>query len=692
MVDNTTGFIRLNMDSLEPIIATGIIHLFPIDNDHLECFYNKCHGHGGRFCATGGESNGSEKDSSEPPSGHFTDEQVKAIKAAGHKPEDYDVKGKPIPGTDSWRDAHGISKKVYETRPMRRWESSKDPFFEEAFPDPADRKFARSKIASQSTGFIMVRKAAPGAEEKFGPIAAQARPDHPIVLSQQKKFRKEQELIWAQERLEKVSSPDFTGEDVIKERAGKVTEAKKNLRLLQTQTPQEIRYNSRMNLEQAQINLKKAEKSGDEDAIGAASSEVKAAEWENKAAKNKAGLLEKDPQRAVEIAKQDLKRAEGRLEKAQADPKKALKNVRDYSKDQVETKEKQVERVPVKYVFPAGAGKASRIEVHQDKGNIKNLVDGKGKIYFIMEGNIKADAALTQVKKEDPTAAVMSVPSVTSWPIEETDWVTQTYLKDRDVILIPDADGVTNPAVVSQAKQLAGKIRTNGAKRVIIASPPLVKGKVEELEYPTGVKDERKGLDDHLGLGKGTLGDLTYNDTPPPKYDLSEYATPNAPKGTRIRSQAVRNSELVLNAISDMAGDREAGKISDKSIEKYTGLAPSSVNDSRDRLEKMQIIKVNHIFDPKLLGQYRREPIMEYDEIKRLSKKADAKMPNLDIKYIDDLNNHEVAPIIEIVNPKYVTHSGPVKNLASNYKNLKTSIPKSKTIPSGVIRLKGKKD
>lgn len=696
---------------------TASISLVPLEGCR-ESFYNHNHGKGGLFTSGPGSTagvakiirkadandenasenvNGSQVKGhiGEPPHGHFTPEIEKAIRDVGHKPEDYDQAGKPIPGTDSWRDAHGISKKIYETRPMARWSSSKDPIFEKVFPDPKDRRFARVTVASQSTGFVMVRKGAPGAEEEFGPIAAQARPDHPIVVNQQRKYKKEQELKWALERLKSVNSENYTAADAIKERETRVNRSKQELRQLQTQTPQEIRYNAEQAKIKAQVKLKKAERSGDTEKIGLAAAEVKTADFQARNEKKKAALLESDPQRAVEIVKQDIRRAEKSLEWAKANPEKALENNRTYAADQVEAKTSQLDKVAVKYVFPKGQGKAARIEVHQDKDNIKNLVDRKSRVYFIMEGNIKADAALTQVKKEDPTAAVMSVPSVTSWPKEETDWYGQKYLKGRDIVLIPDADGVTNVAVVAQAKQLAGKLRTNGVNNVIIASPPLVKDekgklKVEDLYHPTGVRDERKGLDDHLGLGKGTLGDLTFDDAPPPKFDLSSYATPNTPKGTRIRSQAVKNSQLVLNAISDLAGYRGAVKVSDKAIEKYTGLRSSSVNDAKTHLERMQIIKVNNIFDPQRLGDGRRVPIMEYDEIKRLSKKAGSKVPNLDLKYVDNDDNHEVAPIIEVINPKYVTPSGQTKKLASVYDNLKTSSHlRASGFPSGIIRLHG---
>lgn len=681
-------------DSVEEgITATGIVRLVPdqIDEFHLPGQHDQStHGRpqngstGGRIPGAQAVRKGVDYN---PNPGTFTPEQQKTIRDFGHNPEDYTQNGKLITGTDSWLDAHGISREVYNTRPMKRWTSSQDPVFDEIYADfaddPSQKRFAK-KIAGQSSGLIMIRKPAPGAiEAGFGPVSPQARPDEPIITDGRTLARKNRELNMAKDRQAKVHSEDFTANDVILERQARVNRAKGELKQLKTIPPEDIRAAAQQKKDAADVNLRKAEKSGDVDRIADAQIKARNADYFARDEKRKAQLLEKDPERALKIVGQEQKRAEGALARAKANPEAALKNIRDYSDDQVVSRQKQLDGVAVKYVFPPGQGKAARIEVNQDKQNVKNLVEGKGRVYFIMEGNLKADAALTAVKKEDPTAAVISVPSVTAWPGKETDWVAKKYLQGRDVVLIPDADGVNNVDVTRQAINLKGKLLSNGVTNVKVAAPPLVRDKsgkldVEPLKLPSGKEDARKGLDDHLGLGKGTLGDLIYSDTKTPNFDLT-----NLSKQNKVKSHSVQNSNKVLNAISDMAGERAAGKISDKSIEKYTGLASSSVNDSVIRLEKMGVIKVHHIFDPKLLGEGRREQIMEYDEIKRVTKKAGAKLPNLDIKYVNDFDNHEIAPIIEIVNTKYITKQGPPRSLASDYKSLKTS---KKTF--GVARIK----
>lgn len=606
-------------------------------------------------------------------------EQVASIREYGHDPEDYDASGKPVPGTRSWQDAHGIEEGVYNSRPIKRYQGPNDPAIDEFYGDlpPNQKKFAK-KIAGQEDGIIMNRTPVPGAEEEFGGITPQIRPDKKVLLDQRVLARKERELQLAKDRSEQVKG--FKPDDIIKEREGKVEDAKKNLQEMKTSLPEDITERGRFKKEEAEIRLNKAKKTGDPVKIAEAEDEFKKADFEFKGDRKRATLLENDPGRAVSLAEQELRVRETSLARAKADPEGTLKSVQAYSDAQIPRKQEQLEGVRVKYVFPPGEGSASRIEANPDPQNIKNLTQGNGRVYFVMEGNIKSDAVLSQVKREDPKAAVISVPSVTAWPDGETDFVAKKYLKGRDVILIPDADGVKNPAVLQQTKKLRGKLISNGVENVIMAAPPVEVTKrggfiVQKLRYPTGVGDERKGVDDHLGLGRGTLGDLVFSDTPPPRLDVSSVY-----KQGRKNINSVPNANKTISAISDLAGDSGIGRVSHKSIEKYTGLAPSSVNDSIKGLESTGIIKVHHIFDPKVLGHGRRVPAMEESSIRKITKRAGVPLPDLSKTYVSDADNHEVAPIIEIRNTSFITKSGPSKSLSSRFRTLRTSASAPKPV------------
>lgn len=697
LADWSNGYIRSELDEeLHSIqgnnpstVASGIIHIVERpDEFHLTGQHDQStHGRGG-----GGAKLPVAKSQGTIPGivkatarGEFTPAVEKAIRAAGHDPADYGTDGKPIAGTASWMDSHGISKEVYDARPMKRYEGKGDPALKEFYDDPAQLKFAKGKIASQSDGILMQRTPVPGAEAEFGPIVAQIRPDTRVVLDNRDVVRKQLQLQNAKDRVELVNK--WGPEDVIKERTTKLNEAKKDLNDLKTSTPEEIRGRANDARAKVDAEYKKAVKSGDEVKIGAAQMAQTKMKYQHRAEMKKADLLEKDPGRAVGMAEDFVRHKERNLDRAKADPEGTLKAIQDYSATQVDKKQSQLDKVAVKYVFPPGSNSASRIEANPDPQNIKNLTKGKGRVYFAMEGNIKADAVLTAIKKEDPTAAVISVPSVTLWPKGgETDWVAQKYLKGREVILLPDADGVHNRAVMNQAIRLKGRLQSNGVENVLVAAPPLLPGKkgaaaIEGLKHPTGVKDARKGVDDHLGLGKGKLGDLTFDDAPKRKFDLSKEA-----KSAKIRSSAVPNMNAVMEGISDMAGETGVGRISHKSLSQYTNIPESSIKGSKGTVRKLQeagVIKVHDIFDPKLLGQGRREPAMDVAEIRRLTKLAGVGMPDLDIRYVDDENNWETVAIIEIVKPEYFKPAGSTKTLASRYKTLQTSSapkPSSSTV------------
>jgi mutator protein MutT len=682
--------------------VSGLIHLIP----ETEEFYNKNHGRDGRFTSGSGggairasESKGknrSEEDELEDDLNKtFGKDTVKRIRAEGHDPKDYNFKdkdgkltGKPLPGSDSWKKAHGIDKSVYEGRPTKRFSGPNDPIIDEVYKDvkdPSQKRFTKGKVANQSPGFIMVRKPLPGADDAgFGPIPPQARPDNKVVIDQRGRARKKNELAKAEKRVETLK--DYTGQDIVAEREARVARLKKDLRQAKALDKADITAAPKAKLDKADKALKQAEKSGDEEAIGVAKRNRKIAESEYKEASKKGNLIDSgDRTRAARIIEQELSGAEKSLARAKADPDKALKNARESADNQVVRKQAALEKTAVKYAFPPGEGSASRMEAHQDPQNIKNLTEGKGRVYFVMEGQIKADAVLSQVKKEDPKAAVVSVPSVTAWNEKEVAWATDKYFKGRDVILIPDADGVSNDAVVKQAKTLQGRMLNGGAGSVTVASPPLVRNKrggleVEDIWYPTGVKDGRKGVDDHIGLGHGTLGDLTFNDSPRPKFDLSKET------GTKkLRSNSVANAETTLEALSDLSGERGAGRISKKTIAKTTGLPESSVNDALKTLEKKGYIKRYDIFDQNALANGRREPTMEYDEIKRVTKKAGVKVPDLDTKFVFNDDIHETAPIYEIVDNRFISKTGPSKTLASQFKGLQQSDRIVRT-PEGAAR------
>lgn len=113
--------------------------------------------------------------------------------------------------------------------------------------------------------------------------------------------------------------------------------------------------------------------------------------------------------------------------------------------------------------------------------------DPKRRVFFSIEGSIKADAILSKGE------AALAVPSVAMWPAPELEGFVDEYLRDRRVYVVPDADWAHKSEVALQAFVCVGALRRFGADAAVAAAP-------EE----SGLK----GVDDFLAAG-GDVGDLT---------------------------------------------------------------------------------------------------------------------------------------------------------------------------------------
>jgi hypothetical protein len=139
-----------------------------------------------------------------------------------------------------------------------------------------------------------------------------------------------------------------------------------------------------------------------------------------------------------------------------------------------------------KYLFCPGADYAKRLDLHP---LALPLFEAAERVFFVIEGCIKADAVLSQGE------AVFSVPSVTLWDAPELPKFIETYLQGKEVVIVPDADWYQNRAVLTQAMLCRSFLRQYGLT-ARVAAPPI-----------DGVKDGIKGVDDFLAAG-GSLNDL----------------------------------------------------------------------------------------------------------------------------------------------------------------------------------------
>lgn len=679
-------------------------------------------------------------------------------------PSEYDEKkGKPIPGTQAWLHAHGISPAVWKDRPYVRFEEgdsfdSLDPEIQKLYENEPEAKRQLLNMMGQTGGLIMVRKTVPGAEG----VVPQSRPDKPVVTDKGKRAFRETALKNATARLEQMQALDGPGLVALQEK--RVEKAKTALETAKTIDREGfLSYaNGRVAetsaaLEAAKEGIPRKGKNIDRKALAADPALLDKATALETAEKNatraqktladtekKANFNFGDPAKDTPeaIAEKTAKYREvetNNATKLLARQSKKLDKINGMDEEgkkaqiaqEIETAtgiqksaQNAFDKTAAKYLFPPNPaalrdaidsgqilGKAGRVNVHGEE-NLKNLLNtdpakgGNGRVYLAMEGNIKEDSLLAAVKNEaEVGSAVISVPSVTLWRHKEMLEVAQKYLGNgREVVLIPDADGVNNPRVRNEARAMQALLESVGAK-VKVAPPPIPLDKngkpIPDPEHPSkvqqfgttipgspkGTHEELKGVDDYLGLGaetpphpqtgeraKGTLGNLAVQRREVPPIDL---------KGDIISAAGAKNAENALRAISLIAGSKEV-KAGDGSGTKVRVAAAqigptmlaAAMGKMGDRkaayrsvevLEKLGIVNVEHVYDQEAYarGIRQQNPNMTDSRINELVRAGVIDRPAFgddDTRPIE--YGSEEVPIISI-NTSYKGADGKVRDYSS---------------------------
>jgi hypothetical protein len=130
---------------------------------------------------------------------------------------------------------------------------------------------------------------------------------------------------------------------------------------------------------------------------------------------------------------------------------------------------------------------ARRLDVHPFAAP---LFDEAETVYFVIEGCLKADSALSAILREARLEAVFSVPSVSLWLAEELEEFVERKLRGKRVIVVPDGDWAKKREVIEQARLCCLYLLRRDIE-AYVAAPPV---------NPDGTVDH-KGLDDFLGAG-----------------------------------------------------------------------------------------------------------------------------------------------------------------------------------------------
>lgn len=248
-----------------------------------------------------------------------------------------------------------------------------------------------------------------------------------------------------------------------------------------------------------------------------------------------------------------------------------------------------------KYQFFPGAG-AKVIDVHPLALASLFVAD---RIYFGLEGCIKADAILSQLLSHCssisdycariPRSSVVSVPSVTLWDAEELEPWIQLFPNDvyrnagrptPEIVLVCDADHHKNPLVRQQTLLLRSRARLSGLQVVIAAPPRCTPGEGRHIDCEGDSKCPWNGADDYLGpveLGGygGSLEDLVVLEREAP--DLGAWMLEQKFRGRRedaIRRNAKFLAGLALHAANETTEALQEGQYrgSIRSISRATGL------------------------------------------------------------------------------------------------------------------------
>ena len=248
---------------------------------------------------------------------------------------------------------------------------------------------------------------------------------------------------------------------------------------------------------------------------------------------------------------------------------------------------------------------ARRLDVHPDA---MAKIRKAEVVFFVIEGCMKADSILAK------DGAVFSVPSVSLWDCNELEAFARTYLKDREVVIVPDADWIVNREVVSQARLCHATLIQYDVKTVHIAAPPLSlkapvttqrdwsgytyrgkavdlflgdQGELQTLEWH-GYPYRGKGVDDFLGdEGQGQLAELQTID-----FYLSRETKASIKRILRrsTRIEQVSRNGKVLESLAIFAGPTGELPSSLEMVARATGYSRQRVTVAVKQLKEWGVL------------------------------------------------------------------------------------------------------
>ena len=200
-------------------------------------------------------------------------------------------------------------------------------------------------------------------------------------------------------------------------------------------------------------------------------------------------------------------------------------------------------------------GLARRLDLHP---LAVDPLESRSRLFFVLEGCIKADAVLSQGE------AVFSVPSVTLWEAPELKAFAERFLKEKTVFIVVDADALVKGEVMTQAKLCLSFLRRCGVY-AYVALPPADR-----------LAEGIKGVDDYLGKGAGRIDDLVVLD-----WELGEELVlflVEAAEEYSWRHDRLERAGAALEGLALHAGESGTVRASLSTVARVMGVRPEQVS------------------------------------------------------------------------------------------------------------------
>jgi hypothetical protein len=198
-------------------------------------------------------------------------------------------------------------------------------------------------------------------------------------------------------------------------------------------------------------------------------------------------------------------------------------------------------------------------------------------VYFVLEGKLKADAALSQIIARGLPATVANVPSIWQWEADELDAFC-AKLAGKTVVVVVDSDADENEQVMAAGLMLRFRLQEHGLLACLAAPPP----------DPSG---EKAGLDDHLGKLGGSLDGLQVIRRAVSVEAFEAWLRDYAGRG--LRWDALRRDARVLYGLALLCGPMGMTTAWIQKIARFVGMAPKSAKEAIESLRAAGVVDVD---------------------------------------------------------------------------------------------------